>query len=110
MFKSRFTFVNLPLLQAKDPLDAGLGWLAFAEKYDLPQFAASAKRWVVDNGGNIATCPAAKKLSRECLLRLLDARHIEKRDVQRIMVDGTYPPPGKSPYVWYREKRGMSPL
>lgn len=99
----------MALLQAGD-LNKAVGWIVWAEKYDLPQFALRAKRYVVDSGANVSTCPAAKQLSRECLLWLLDARHVEKQDVERILFYGSEAPPGMSFYVWYRKKRGLSPL
>lgn len=75
----------------------------------MPQLAARAKRYVVDHGGHISTCPSAKQLSRECLLWLLDARHIKKSDVESFRSSYDQPS-GKSVYVWYRTSRGLSPL
>ena len=87
-----------------------MGWLVWAEKYDLPQFAEVAKRYIVEHGGNIAICPEAKKLSCECLLWLLNARHVKKEDVEGY-VRGAAPvcTCRKDIYGLYRKQRGLPP-
>ncbi|BDA50645.1 hypothetical protein COCOBI_16-3210 [Coccomyxa sp. Obi] len=93
-------------------LNKAVGWLVWAEKYNLPKIAARARRYAVDNGGNVAMCPAAKQLSRESLLWLLDARYVDKEDMD-FLVEEAEVPPGISPddtYVLYRSFRGLPPL
>lgn len=106
-----FTSAHVVLVQGDD-LNEAVKWLAWAEKYGLPRLAASAKRYALENGGNISACPAVSQLSHECLLWLLNARHVEKRDLQYLM-QATQAPPGISPentYELYRWSRGLPPL
>ncbi len=94
-----------------DDLNEALEWLVWADKYGPPQLADRAEVFVVEHGGNIPECPVAIELSSECLLRLLEARHIQKQDVQ-VLIQGAVAPSDLSytdTDALYRWDRGLPP-